>query len=643
MFLMLIFTILLCLVMELNRNTLLGWLLVAASLVLYLIFRKKAFPERRHRKLWTNLLYLAALCVSFAVSWPPVKAVPASDASCPKATEVISTAQGDLTGVYNAAGDVEIFAGIPYAAPPVGDLRWKEPQAPEKWEGVKACDTFAPMSMQPSSGNFYDSLAQIIGYHDFSISLKDNYTAPMSEDSLYLNIWRPADCVGKKLPVLVYIHGGSLKTGQPWYGDYAGTGLARNGVIVVNMGYRLGVFGFFGNEDLQEESPNGTTGNYGLLDQIAALKWVQNNISAFGGDPGNVTVSGESAGSACVSALLSSPAAKGLFRRAILESSTVDASVPAHSYRSFSDTLAAGENLYRETGTADLAGLRALPAKDLVKYAEENHHITPDGYVLSKDPYQLAAAGEKLNCEEILNGYNGDESSAFVLFDRFTKENFAEKLQGYCGYIVDDTDALASQYEIETDEDAESAMKEILSASWFGYGHQCLTEKAMDQNIPVYEYYFNQKNGRLGNWHSGEEVYCYGNIPVGKHWYDAFMGGARLYTEEDRCLSSVMLTYWRNFASTGNPNESGASAGNGESAAGLAGNDNENAKEAGDREQVIDQYGLWEDGSAPSLPAWNPVTDPDTITEFRASDSTYVREISVPYADLYQALTEHGK
>lgn len=598
----LILTILLLIVMELNKNTLLGWLLAAAAFAVYIILRKRFLPERKHRKLWGRLLYTGVLAAIFAVSWPPVRPVPASDARHPEVTETISVEQGELTGVKSADGSVEIFAGIPYAAPPVGELRWKEPREPEKWDGVRACDKFAPMSMQPRSGHIYDSLSQIVAYHDYTISLDDNYMAPMSEDSLYLNIWRPAKRPEEKLPVLVYIHGGSLKTGQPWYADYSGSGLAKQGVIVVNLAYRLGAFGFYGNSDLAAESPNGTTGDYGLLDQIAALKWVQNNISAFGGDPGNVTVAGESAGSACVSALLSSPLASGLFRRAILESSTVDAKMPAHSYRSFEETLKAGQNLYKETGTSDLEGLRALPAEKLVKYTEENHHITPDGYVLPADPYVLYKEGQTLNAEEILNGYNGDESAPFVLFDHFTKENFNEKLAGYCGGLVTDTADLASLYSIENDDDAEKAMKEILSAAWFGYGHQCLTEKAMDEGIPVYEYYFNQENGRLGTWHSGEEVYCYGNIPEKKHWYESFMGGPRLYTSDDRQLSAIMSSYWANFCRTGDPNDGGS------------GHDDA------------------------SLPEWKPVTDADTITEFRAEGGTYVREIPMPWNKIYDVL-----
>ena len=173
------------------------------------------------------------------------------------------------------------------------------------------------MSMQVVQPPVISSLAQIIGYHDWSASLSDNWRPPVSEDSLYLNIWKPRG-ICENLPVIVYIHGGSLQTGQPWYDDYSGESFAENGVITVNMGYRLGIFGFLAEGSLLEE--DGTTGNYGLLDQIKALEWVRDNIAQFGGNPGNVTIIGESAGAVCVDALCVSPLAKGLFAKAVLES-----------------------------------------------------------------------------------------------------------------------------------------------------------------------------------------------------------------------------------------------------------------------------------------------------------------------------------
>ena len=286
-------------VLELGKNTVPGW--IAAVLVLagfcWLRGTKLSASAFGVRFLaWAGLL---ALCAAiYFVSYPPVKAVPAVEGKDPSRTEIVRTAKGDVRGVVTEDGKAEVFAGIPYAKPPVGDLRWKETVEADPWEGVLEADHFTPMSMQVVNHPVYDSLARIIGFHDYRISLKDNYLPPVSEDSLYVNLWRPAKAAeGDKLPVLVYIHGGSLQTGQPWYKDYSGESLAKEGVIVVNMGYRLGIFGFFADEELQKESENGTTGNYGLLDQITALRWVQENIEYFGGDPGNVTLAGESAGS----------------------------------------------------------------------------------------------------------------------------------------------------------------------------------------------------------------------------------------------------------------------------------------------------------------------------------------------------------
>ena len=329
-------------VLELNKNTLWGFvLLIAATAAFAALFAKVLQGSKWYLKLLGYLGYLAVFAGILFLTWPPTKAVPAYEGRTPVYTEPVTLRKGNVRGVVIADGAVELYAGIPYAQPPVGELRWKEPQDPLPWEGVLDADHFAPMCMQPTHLPIYNSLAQIIGYHDYRISLSDNYVAPVSEDGLYVNVWKPAG-EAQGLPVIVYVHGGTLQTGQPWYADYAGTGLAKEGVVVVNMGYRLGVFGYLADEDLAAESPNGTTGNYGLLDQIKALEWVRDNVAAFGGDPGNVTVAGESAGAASVSAICTSPLAKDLFRRVILESSTVASAQPPHSFRSFEEALQSG-------------------------------------------------------------------------------------------------------------------------------------------------------------------------------------------------------------------------------------------------------------------------------------------------------------
>ncbi len=530
-------------VLELNKNTIVGFILIAlasgAAFWCYLKFLNNG------KKLFKALFWpawLACFTLILIITWPPVKAVKAVDYRNPVKTDVVHVQNGDLQGVLTKDGKVEIYAGIPYAKPPVGELRWKETYDPDNWEGVLQADRFAPMSMQPVHLPIYDSLAQIIGYHDYRISLKDNYREPVSEDSLYINIWKPAG-KAEKLPVIVYVHGGSLKTGQPWYADYSGEGLAREGVIVVNMGYRLGVFGYFADEELMEESADHTTGNYGLMDQIHALRWVQKNIGAFGGDPDNVTLAGESAGATSVSAICVSPLAKGLFRRAVLESSTVAPVSPTHSFRSLKDALKSGADLKKKYGCSDISEMRELKAEDIVSAADSEHHITVDGYVLTKTPYESYLAGE-MNEAEIFHGYNRRESDAFLIFGQAKLKNYEGMVKGYFGKYAED---ILKLYPATTDAEAKDNWREIWGAVFFDYPHYCLNRLAVKNNIPVYQYYFTKENGRLGPWHSGEEVYLYGNIPA----------GSRLYDEADRDLSRIMKGYLLNFAKTGDPNGEG--------------------------------------------------------------------------------------
>ena len=305
------------------------------------------------------------------------------------------------------------------------------------------------------------------------------------------------------------------------------------------MGYRLGIFGFLADEELAAESPNGTTGNYGLLDQIKALEWVRDNITAFGGDPDNVTIAGESAGSACVSALCVSPLAKGLFRRAIGESSTVTAPQPAHSFRSLDAALETGRAMKERFGVSTIEELRTLNAETLAAAADVNHHITVDGYVLPCTPYEAYQRGEH-NEEALLHGFNAYEGTPFILFANADLKSYEPRLRAAFGDYADEVLAL---YPVSTNQEAKASYTDIYSAATFTYGHYCWTRQAA-LGVPVYEYYFTKDNGRLGAWHSGEEVYCYGNIPA----------DSRLYDESDRRLSELMSDCWANFARTGDPN-----------------------------------------------------------------------------------------
>jgi para-nitrobenzyl esterase len=530
-------------VLELNKNTLPGFLLllaVAAGFVV--LFVKVLHGNKWYWKLLAWAGFIGAFALIVLLSWPKEKRVPAYDGNSPVYTDVVSLEKGDVRGVVIDGGAVELYAGIPYAKPPVGDLRWREPQDPDPWEDVLTADHFAPMCMQPTELPIIGSLKQIIGYHDYQISFSDNYRPAVSEDGLYVNVWKPAGKV-EGLPVLVYIHGGTLKTGQPWYGDYAGTGLAREGVVVVNLGYRLGVFGYFADEALKAESANGTTGNYGLLDQIKALEWVRDNVAAFGGDPDNVTLAGESAGAASVSALCTSPLAKGLFRRVLLESSTVASAVPPHSFRTYEDAIASGRELKARYGVETVEELRALPAETIVGEADTQHYMTVDGYALTETPYESYKKGVH-NEEAILHGYNSEESAPFLIFDHANLKNYEEKVRGYFGEYADEVLAL---YNPTTDDEAKSYWAQIYSAVFFNYPHYCLQRLAAANGIPVYEYYFTKHNGRLGPWHSGELIYFYGNLPE----------RSRLFDDADYALERTIVAYLKNFMTSGDPNSEG--------------------------------------------------------------------------------------
>ena len=528
--------------LELNKNNLLAWGAAAVLIALYAFVYRRWLKDREPGLRLLGYTALVALLLSVLLGvGRPYRLRPAVERSG-GVTDVVTVQQGMLRGLKTADGAVEVFAGIPYAKPPVGELRWRAPEDPDSWGGVRTCNHFAPMAMQPRDSEIYTSLSHIIGFHDYEVSLDDNFRDAVSEDALYLNIWRPADG-GEKLPVLVYIHGGALQTGQSWYADYRGEGLARKGVIVVNFGYRLGVFGFLATEELAAEDPNGSTGNYGLMDQIKALEWVRDNIAAFGGDPDNVTISGESAGAACVTALCTSPRAKGLFRRAIAESSTTTAPEPQHSFRQMDRALETGRETLARFGAATIAELRQVDARKLVAAADTNHHITVDGYVLPVTPYEAYKAGVH-NEEAILHGFNAREGTPFILFAQANMKNYEQKVRGYFGDYADEVLAL---YPAADDEQAKAYWTDIYSAVYFTHGHTCWSRQALAMGEPVYQYFFTKENGRLGTWHSGEEVYCYDNIPADSDLYDA----------RDRELADIFSDYFVNFITSGDPNGPG--------------------------------------------------------------------------------------
>ena len=538
-------------VLELAKNTLLGWGIAVALFVAYIILEIKVI---KGRKWYVRLLawfgFFALLGGAMLVSQPPYKTVPAVDVKNPEVTDVVTVKQGKLTGVFTEDKNVEVYTGIPYAKPPVGELRWKEPQQPDNWDGVKSCDRFAPMSMQKRDSEIMQSLTQIVGYHNLNISLKDNYREAVSEDSLYLNIWKPAGDV-TDAPVLFFIHGGSLTSGQPAFSEYRGEDLAKKGIIVVNFGYRLNVFGYMADESLAEESPNGTTGNYGLLDQIAALKWVNENIAAFGGDASKITIAGESAGASSVGALCVSPLAKGLFRYAIAESSGITPKKPYHTFRTYEDALAQGKKTLDEYDVKKAAELRDVSAEELVQTTANNSAMTVDGYAITEQPYLTYEKG-KNNEQALLNGYNSHEANVFGLFNKVEKEDYEEALKSIFGDNADEVEKAFPYDSVELDYDfavekggeAKGTYNYILGGTWFAYSHKTWSDYMAQQNKPVYFYYFNKDNGSLRANHAGELPYAYGNL-----WRHADK-----YDDADNELSETMQNYWVNFVKTGDPN-----------------------------------------------------------------------------------------
>ena len=538
-------------VLELGKNTLLGWGILLAALIGFIVL--EAFVTKKNGFFIHLLLVVAFIGVTvgaYFVSYPPYKCTPAVDIKNPRVTEVVKVNEGELTGVFNKDKSVEVYAGIPYAAPPVGELRWKEPQPAEKWEGVKACDTFAPMSMQKRDGEIMNTLTKFFGYHYFNISLKDNYREAVSEDSLYLNIWKPAGEV-KDAPVLFFIHGGSLTGGQSSFSEYRGEDLAKKGIIVVNFAYRLNVFGYMANEELASESANKTTGNYGLLDQIAALKWVNENIASFGGDASKITIAGESAGASSVGALCVSPLAKGLFRFAIAQSSGITPKTPYHTFRSFSDALTEGDKTMKDFGAKSIDDLRKLSAEELLKTTANNSAMTVDGYAIAEQPYLTYEKGEN-NEQALLNGYNAHEADVFTLFNEVNEPEYKEALNTLFGKYADealeaypaDSNPLEYKIAIEKGGNAKGAYDHVLGGAWFAYSHKKWSDYMTAQGKNVYFYYFSKNNGALRAYHAGELPYAYGNLWRHKKNYD----------DEDYKLSEQMQSYWVNFVKTGNPN-----------------------------------------------------------------------------------------
>jgi para-nitrobenzyl esterase len=426
-------------------------------------------------------------------------------------------------------GRLTVFKGMPFASPPVGPLRWQGPQAAQAWSDVKRLDHFGPRCMQRG---MYPANAP---------------AEPMSEDCLYLNLWVPPSVAGEKLPVMVWIYGGGLDNGSGSTPLYAGDVLARQGVIVVTFNYRLGVFGFLAHSQLAQESAGHTTGNYGLLDQLAALAWVHRNIAAFGGDPSRVTVFGQSSGSISISALSVSPLAKGLFRYAIGESGGLFEPMGLVPDLTESGAEEEGAAFMKRAGATSIKDLRHLPATTLL-----NVPFTPaiimDGAVIDIPPAEAYRRG-RINPEAFLIGSNHDEGVIFLTGKLITPEKFDDVLaRDFPPWLI----KLAAPSPGKTEETAYDAAQRFEGDVRFHWDMWTWARSATHAGIPAYLYSFvhptkcSAIEGCVTATRHGDEMpYVFGH-DLGSRW-----------SLQDHDLSRLMVACWTQFAKTGSPENCG--------------------------------------------------------------------------------------
>lgn len=453
----------------------------------------------------------------------------------------VKTSAGRVEG--KEAGGVRAFLGIPYAAPPVGDLRWKPPAPPAAWKGVRKVTEFGAHCMQ---GNVFGDM-----------TFRD---PGGNEDCLFLNVWTPAKTAGARLPVMVWIYGGGFAAGSTSEARQDGEKLATQGVVVVSMNYRLGIFGFFVHPELAKESGRNSAGNYGLLDQVAALRWVQQNVAAFGGEPGNVTIFGESAGSFSVSAQMASPLAKGLFHKAIGESGAAffsgGLSFEPLAAREEKDSKLASSML----GVQTLAELRAVPAQKLLDTffkpgGENNFAFGPDvdGYFLPQPVPVIFAAGKQSDVP-LMAGWNHDEGSFEVAYSpqKPTVDTLKATAQKEFGAKADEFLRL---YPATTDVQARRSMQDFAGDRFIAWSTwRWMEAQAATGKKPIYRYRFDlgppadPKGPDLGAFHSAEIEYVFGQLGSKEHVE---------WRASDRELSELIRKYWANFARSGDPNGPG--------------------------------------------------------------------------------------
>lgn len=465
-----------------------------------------------------------------------------------KSLQIVHTQDGLVSGVKTQTPGVVAFKGIPYAAPPVGNLRWRAPQPHKRWTGVLKANHFCSNCMQAPRSKQISSLnarRKSVWTKPFLIP-----KGPITENCLYLNIWTAAQSSSEHRPVIVWIHGGGFQNGSGSVPLYNGQAMAKKGVVFVTINYRVGLFGFLALPQLSRESGHDASGNYGLLDQIAALKWVKKNISAFGGDPNNVTIDGQSAGAFSINYLVASPLAKGLFQRAIAESGASFIPDPRNATLRLKAAEQKGLAFMKRIHVHSLEQLRKIPADSLQKLAGSfNPNI--DGYVLPERIEKIFSEG-KQNDVPTLTGWNMDEGTAFSIFSKsmnaaqfraMAKRVYGDEANTFLTYYPANSDQEAhhSQYALTRD-----LMFAIQNYTWANIqsktGHSNVFLYTFDRKLPArgsFKFY--------GAFHSGEIAYALNNLKyLNRPWQPI-----------DRKLAHIMSSYWVNFATTGNPNGKG--------------------------------------------------------------------------------------
>ncbi len=436
---------------------------------------------------------------------------------------------GQVSGV-DLDNDVTVFRGIPFAAPPVGDLRWKAPQPPIPWQGVRAADTFGPTCMQGRG------------------------RALMSEDCLYLNVWTKADSEMDNLPVMVWIHGGGWTSGASSNGIYDGFAFADKAVVLVSVNYRMNAFGFMAHPALSAESERGVSGNYGILDHVAALEWVRDNISGFGGDPDNVTIFGESAGGASVYALLATPLAEGLFDRAISESTWITPSNITHLKDNNGFSVSAEELGQRaiaeklselgKSARGNMADeMRALSAADVISM-RLGVSLAEDGYVIPKSPSEIFAEGSH-NVVPLLAGVNNGEGLFFVRPNR-TFGSVAEQREARLEEWGTLGSGLAEHYLADSDQNVFEAEVDYNTDLWFARPNREILNAMAKTSANTFMYLFtrNLRDPSERAPHAMELRYVFNTLPE-----DA--------NPVDKDIADLISDYWVQFATTGDPNRAG--------------------------------------------------------------------------------------